>query len=71
MILPNMAVSSFSFVSGLITTWSAPKCQIQLQKAPGQDLAQNGPFQFFFGQQFNSQVEPAQMPKSKPRFGPK
>ena len=41
-----------------------PNPKIHLQKAPGHDFAQNGRFQFFLCQQFNSQLEPTQMPKS-------
>jgi len=41
-----------------------PNPKIHLQKAPGHDFAQNCLFQFFLCQQFNSQLGPAQMPKS-------
>ena len=61
-----MAVSSFSYVSSLIASWSLPKCQ-----NPGQDLAQNWRFQSFLCQRFNNQLRqlgPAQTQRSFPVF---
>ena len=99
-ILPNMAVSSFSYVSGqitiwsllrfqnpaskaswpgfgpkwpfpffflvssLIARWSLPKCQNPALKRSRPGFGPKWPFPVFFCQQFYSQVEPAQMPKS-------
>ena len=67
-IWPKMAVSSASYVSEsfLCQRFNSQLVpfQIQVQKAPGQDLAQNGNFQFFLCQRFNNQLGPAHMPKS-------
>jgi hypothetical protein len=54
-----------------------PKCQNPAPKVLFvQDLAQNGRFHSFLWQQFNSQLELAQIPKPDPKrswpgFGPK
>ena len=64
-ILPNMAVSSFSYVSGQITIWSLLRFQNPASKASWPGFGPKWPFPFFFfGQKLNSQVEPTQMPKS-------
>ena len=58
-IWPKMAVSSFSFVSGLMTSWGVCK-----RLLPGHHFAQHGRFQPFLCQRSNHHLGPAQMPKS-------
>ena len=76
-ILPNMAVSSFSYVSGQITIWSLLRFQNPASKASWPGFGPKWPFPFFF--LVRSLIARWSLPKcqnpalkrSRPGFGPK
>jgi len=71
-----MAVSTLSYVSGLITIWSLPKCENPAPKGSGQDFGPKWPFPFFLSAIFIARwsLPKCQNPapkRSRPGFGPK